>query len=385
MDQHEVWLVLPSANREHCARNLPRWRERGYRIAILQDQIRFDAPADRLLELESYPGWAASVNLLFRETLPASASLIVAAGDDMLPDPAHSATQLAEQFFERFADGFGVMQPSGDDFEQRGGTFCGSPWMGRAWMEQMYGGRGGLCDAYYHNWADEELYWVSRCTGKLWLRPDLTQHHDHFRRRGESAPRYWVKSAADHEQHDALTFVARANAGFPGATPAGAEDMLDRREFAAAYDGKAEARLVQMLGGESTGNASAGARLGEALDCCRDAGFERVAVYGAGQHTERCGSALRSPPVEVVAILDDDSARIGGRLWNYPVIQPDASHAARFDAVVISSDAMEDRLAARAASVFGPSMPVIRLYERRLERVPASDPGFEVATARRGA
>ena len=107
----EVWFVLPTANAENCRAHLPAWRDQGYRIALLQDRIRFEADADAVLTRNSYPGWAASVNTLFREAVPRSCPVIVAGGDDMLPDPTKRAGDIAEEFLDYFGGDFGVMQP----------------------------------------------------------------------------------------------------------------------------------------------------------------------------------------------------------------------------------------------------------------------------------
>lgn len=331
----------------------------GYRIAVLQDRERFEAPADVIVTADRYPGWGATVNRLFREVVTEACPVIVSGGDDMLPDPDHSAGELAEQFIERFAGTFGVMQPTGDEFEQTG-TICGSPWLGRAWMERMYRGHGGMPECYVHNWADEELYWVAKCSGRLWQRPDLTQRHEHFRRRGESAPDYWIDSAARHDERDCLTFIARRAAGFPGAEPVDEPALLDLGVLARAYAGKAE-EAYKAHHGEHGSEASD--RLGAALDALHADGCERVAIFGAGQHTRRCGDTLCRPPVSILAIIDESPERIGTRLWNYPVVSPAQALTLGLDAVVLSSDAMEDRLRGAAQPLANAGVRVVGLYE----------------------
>lgn len=384
MPSPEVWYILPSASPENCARHLPAWRERGYRIALLQDRIRFDPPheagVEAVLTRDQYPGWTTSINALFHEAVPERVPVVVAGGDDMLPDPDHTAREIAEQFLDHFGGTFGVMQPMGDDFE-RTRWICGSPWMGREWMERMYRGRGGMSEAYFQAFGDDELYWVSRCMHAFWPRPDLTQYHDHFRRRGEPAPRYWVESATAHDRSDCLTFIARAHAGFPGAEPladgaAGSDRAtLDLSVFRREYAGEAERLWQDRYGG--AGLDAAADRMRETLASCAREGLERVALYGAGQHTRRVGEALCSPPVEIAWIVDDDPDRIGTRLWHIPVIGMDGAieRADEIDAVLISSDAMEDRLAARAARLGERGVRVLTLYGSRAQERPApNDP-----------
>ena len=68
----EVWFAIPSASVERCRLRLPAWRERGYRIAILQNEERGDIPADITRWSDRYPGWAESINILCRDIVPAS-------------------------------------------------------------------------------------------------------------------------------------------------------------------------------------------------------------------------------------------------------------------------------------------------------------------------
>lgn len=355
----EVWFVLPSANADNCRRNLPAWRDQGYRVAVLQDRERFDVIADAVLVRDRYPGWAGSVNTLFREVVPATCRVVVSGGDDMLPDPHKRAAEIAAEFLDHFNGDFGVMQPTGDGFEATE-TICGSPWLGRSWMERMYAGAGGLCTAYFQQYADDELYWVSRCAGRFWARPDLTQYHEHFRRMDKPAPAYWVDSAASHDESDCLTFIARSRTGFPGAAPNGQPGLLDLSVFTTEYTGRAEAWYRQRYGAASDQDPAR--RLGDALSKCAQNGWRRVAIYGAGQHTARAGQALRSPCVDIVAIVDDDPARVGGRLWNFPVVSREQAIDLELDALILSSDAIEPRLRARASGFEQRGVRVIGLY-----------------------
>src|SRR5262249_55012245 len=120
-------------------------------------------------------------------------------------------------FLDRFPDTFGVMQPHGDEF-LAARRYCGSPFIGRAWFETMYGGQGGMYAGYHHNYADNELFWVARGLGALWERPDLSHFHDHFTRDGRPQPADW-SSVRKKDLHDCLLYYARVHGNFPGHAP----------------------------------------------------------------------------------------------------------------------------------------------------------------------
>jgi len=360
-DTPEVWYLMPSANSANAARCVPCWRDMGYRVAILQDREPIDAPCDAKVVRGSYPGWAASINSLYREVVPDDCPVVVGGGDDLYPDPGLRAAEIAGQFLERFPDTFGVMQPIGDRFEATE-SICGSPWLGREWMRRMYQGRGGLCEQYAQQYADEELYWVARCSGVLETRENLTQRHEHFRRRGEAAPAYWVDSAAANEARDCQTFIERADAGFPGAAP-DMPGLIDLSVFRDGYDGRAHRRYREVLkpGGS---HDEAPRRMREAFERLAREGAQTVGVFGAGQHTLRCELAFAGATLEIAAIIDDDPARVGSTVLGRPVISVEQAvdRDPPFDAVVLSSDSMENRLRERARVLAGRGVRVVALY-----------------------
>jgi len=361
----EVWFAIPSASVQRCRARLPAWRERGYRVAVLQNRERGEIPADIVRWSDAYPGWSASINILCREVVPPSADIVVSGGDDMLPDPNHSAQELAEQFFDRFPDGFGVMQPHGDTF-MNARRYCGSPWLGRGWIARAYGGRGPMPPEYRHNWADNELYWVARCLGSLWSRPDLSQPHEHHTRLGETAPAWWRAEVEANDRRDLQTFLARCWQRFPGCEPLGGGRTFDAAEFERAYDGSAEAVWAARYGLDAAGGEAA-RRLRAAMESLASRGLRRVAVYGAGSHTRACAGVLMRPPVDVVCIIDDAPAMRGERLWNYPVVPLDAvrgrgGDGPGVDAVIISSAALEPELHERAGPLEAAGVEVVRLY-----------------------
>lgn len=367
----EVWFAIPSANVDLCRENLPAWRERGYKIAVLQNRERGEIPADITAWSDEWHGWPWAVNLLSASIVPSSADIMVTGGDDMLPEPKYMAAELGRQFLERFPDGFGVMQPTGDQF-LGAGTYCGSPWMGRAWRERAYGARGPMPEGYRHNWADNELYWVARGVKRegascLWERPDLTQRHEHFTRTGQMKPGYWAENVEPHDRADVERFIARAWLGFPGsdAAPDSSEQVarFDAAEFARVNPRLAETYWVTRFGQALAGDEAA-RRMREALEDCSRKGWARVAIFGAGSHTRSLGNVLMRPPVDIVGIVDEDPGMRGKSLWNYPILSLQDAADRRPHAIVLSSRHREAELM-KAVEALGPAMrsiAVVRLY-----------------------
>lgn len=235
MNPIEVWYAIPSANAANCAEVLPSWRERGYKIAVLQDKDkRFDVAADIVAApFDRYPGYGKAINHLIRNVVPRTAPIIVTGGDDMFPDLVFTAQEIAAQFMQRFPDTFGVMQPMGDKY---GNTvnICGSPWIGREFARRAYLGRGPYCREYFQLYEDQELHDVAERLGVLWKRPDLSHYHKHWQRGDQNAeaPVYLRASLAREAESKAL-FEAREKAEFPGHTPlrrtAGAPVVIQRR------------------------------------------------------------------------------------------------------------------------------------------------------------
>jgi SAM-dependent methyltransferase len=95
---------------------------------------------------------------------------------------------------------------------------------------------------------------------------------------------------------------------------------------------------------------------------CVHAGYRRVAILGAGQHTRWMGTAPWSARgIEVAAFLDERPP--AAFLFDVPVRRPDAMTEA-VDAVVLSSDAHEARLAdAAAATPALAGLPIVRIYD----------------------
>ncbi len=365
MPKPEVWFAIPSANPAKCREALPKWRERGYKVAVLQNRTREEIPADLVVWSDHYPGWAESVNILGREIVPKSAPIIVTGGDDMLPDPNHTADELAEQFLNHFAGSpegtFGVMQPHGDVY-LGSLLFCGSPFLGRAFFEKMYGGRGSMCGDYRHNWADNELYWVSKGLGALWERPDLSHYHAHFSRTGEAKPEYWVKAVQTYELQDCLLFVKRKAAGFPGHQPVGVDRVLDTSILRHGQSCPGEWHLTHPEGAGANPHADWVDTMSKAIDRCASAGLNPIALYGAGTHTKQVAAALMEPKARIACLIDDRADAQGRRLWGYPVVSREQAMALGVKAVILSANAHEQRLWAATRDFRAAGIPVFPLY-----------------------
>lgn len=240
-----VWYVIPSKRPPEQAEPVLRnWADRGYRVAIFTD-LGHEPPqsAERVIAGQ-YPGYAQAVNHLVSLVLTEDPDCqwIVTGGDDVHPDPNHTADEIAAQCSENFGsrDGlgaslapgtFGVMQPTGDRWGDDAAArarwpdapamidrICGSPWMGRSFCERINQGRGPLWPEYNHNWVDEELQNVAIKYGCFWQRRDLTHYHDHCRRNGGPWAPHLLGADADYMRFKPL-FEARQRMGFPGSEP----------------------------------------------------------------------------------------------------------------------------------------------------------------------
>ena len=224
-EEHEqVWLALPSANLQMAKKTFPKWRELGYKIAVVcpdKYSNEYSSLVDlKVLESEigGYKGWPNAVNHLSKQLT--KYDIIIAAGDDMHPDPNYKAHELRLQFVRHFGDTFGVMQPYGDKFGSMAcetcEQICGSAWLGKEFRERIYEGKGPMWEGYWHMWADTELYQVATKYNCLWIRGDLSQFHEH-RLRGSHN---FVPSIPSGNKHIAeKLYRERKQNNFPNSNP----------------------------------------------------------------------------------------------------------------------------------------------------------------------
>lgn len=210
----EVWYAIPCANEPMARKTLPAWKAQGYKIAVIQDRHVFKMPEmDLHVVMPPYRGYYASGNYLAKHVVPKDAPVVVFGGDDMYPDPKRTASQILDEYLAACPDLDVVMQPVGDDLE---GTnrICGSPWIGRGWLDRSYRGLGPYCGDYFHFYGDEELHELAKSMGKLWQRQDLAHRHDHWTRKGGPAPDFY-KPIQPHWGADQSLFNSRKARGWP--------------------------------------------------------------------------------------------------------------------------------------------------------------------------
>jgi hypothetical protein len=126
-----------------------KWQHMGYRTAALIDG---DAPAppnaDGIIRVDEYPGYGGSVNELCRHLT--DFDWVVTGGHDTFPADK-PAQVIAAELTAHFGGTFGVMQPTGDLFNDSCiNHFCGSPWMGREFRRRANAGKGPYWPDYQH-------------------------------------------------------------------------------------------------------------------------------------------------------------------------------------------------------------------------------------------
>lgn len=90
-----------------------------------------------------------------------------------------------------------------------------------------------------------------------------------------------------------------------------------------------------------------------------DAGIERIALFGAGAHTEQILPVLTEFSPNIVCILDD---RRQGELASIPIVPPSQAQDHRVEAVLLSTDSAEEQLWHRRETFLKSGIRVIRLY-----------------------
>jgi len=233
-----VWYCIPS-KRSPAEANicLDKWRAQGYKVALWRDSGDEPIDCDLMLSGE-YPGYAQAVNALCREVLgrDPDCTWCVTGGDDIEPDQGKTADEIAAEcsaYFKRMngyqgslstpktnldhwaCATFGVMQPTGDGHGIE--TICGSPWIGREFIERAYGGDGPFFHGYTHCFLDNELQEVAKKLGAFWQRPDLTHKHNNWMWTTGVKPAF-LETAYSRAHWDKYLrlFTERKAAGFPG-------------------------------------------------------------------------------------------------------------------------------------------------------------------------
>jgi hypothetical protein len=178
--QMSVWVCFPSKRPlEVVNKVLQAWHDMGYSSVVMRDSCDPVVAASVRVVTTKYEGWGASMNFLARQVfaMDKACDWVVAASDDIYPDPNVRAEEIARQCDEHFFQSavvrdaydvhptFGVMQPTGDLKAwpaSRIDRICGSPWLGREFCRRMYQGNGPFWPEYRHMFDDEELFEVSK-------------------------------------------------------------------------------------------------------------------------------------------------------------------------------------------------------------------------------
>lgn len=91
--------------------------------------------------------------------------------------------------------------------------------------------------------------------------------------------------------------------------------------------------------------------------------IRRVAIYGAGKHTRWLEWVLRQEDaIEIIAVLDD-RANSNTVFFGKPLILPTDFDPSTVDAIILSSDCIQDKLAGRCRELYGNDIKLINLYE----------------------
>lgn len=224
-----VWYAIPSARplaeAQAC---FEAWAAIGCRTAAVRDDPR-DAhwlKVDLCVALPKYPGWAGSINHLAKQILELDPGCAVVAtgGDDVWPDAEFPAERMERELVDHFGGTLGVIQPIGGEPWTREvidgrnvmERIAWAPWLGRAWCERGYGGRGPMWPEYWHMFADQDLWTVARLLDLYWERRDVKQEHRCWKMAGYRTDRPAFLEHADAAWHsDKAIYMARKAADFP--------------------------------------------------------------------------------------------------------------------------------------------------------------------------
>ncbi len=160
-----VWYLCPSARpKAEAEACLQAWLDFGCRVMILRQGEPLELPITQY-PVTFYPGCAVSENNLIRTAMNIDerADWFVLGGDDYWPDLTKSMWQIALECTQHFCGTFGVMQPTGDRYNEGYiDTAAASPWIGIDFCKRAYQGRGPKFEDYYHLYADTELQKVAQ-------------------------------------------------------------------------------------------------------------------------------------------------------------------------------------------------------------------------------
>jgi hypothetical protein len=107
---------------------------------------------------------------------------------------------------------------------------------------------------------------------------------------------------------------------------------------------------------------TAAQRFSTVLEELREAGLHRILIYGGGMHTPKMlGRPHDLTGLDLLGIVDDAPAKHGLWLCGMTLVSAEEAKGMAADAVVVSSDTIEDVLVQQAQTQF-PELPVYALY-----------------------
>lgn len=223
------FVVFPSANPSRGVDCALKWFRKGYIPLVgLDDGATIPPPpadvkfmeAFRVLAIQQpFKGYYRVINKIVFHAFLQGAALVTCIGDDMDP-PEQGAAHVADQYFNRFDDGYGVMQGCGDTQGKdafgipAAARICGSPTFGKNWAQNSYGSKGPFHTGYQSFYADEDLWNVAQNAKQLWLNEEITIFHKHWSW-GHTEREDYHRRAQTNWQDDKALFERRKAAGFP--------------------------------------------------------------------------------------------------------------------------------------------------------------------------
>lgn len=218
-------VCYPSANFNRGLECAKLWVAKGYEVLMQMDADKNISPYAgqgiiTLMVPGPFPGYYQRINTLAEIAFSINADVVTCIGDDMLP-PEQGAQAHAKSYFERFPNGEGVMQCTGDrqgeviEGRVNSERICGSPTFGKVWSGLAFKGGGAFPIHYVSYYGDEELYEVAKKSNLLYQNPNFKIDHVHWAF-GRMVMQDYHEKAQKNWQQDQETFFKRKAEGFPG-------------------------------------------------------------------------------------------------------------------------------------------------------------------------
>lgn len=208
-------VAWPTIDLAEANKTAEYWQKMGYDVGILVDESQygddFENPwnVNASITVEEWQGFPHAANEICTH-FASLYDIVIIGGDDVYPDKYNVARHLEAEFKEHFGGTFGVMNPTGDRYGLID-QCCIAPWIGAEYIYALDGRP--YCEEYYHYFCDGELQDVAILNGSFWQRPDLSQYHDHWSRKGESRPKHLQRANQQHSD-DKRTYEQRKAQGF---------------------------------------------------------------------------------------------------------------------------------------------------------------------------